>query len=50
MNQVTAGEKRYDTMKKTPLEIATIFNRENESRKLLEFYRRLSYQFDDRTA
>ena len=32
------------------MEAAGIFNWENESGKLLEIYRRLSYRFDDGTA
>jgi glycosyltransferase involved in cell wall biosynthesis len=50
INQVLADEHRYDTMRKNALEAAKIFNWENESRKLLEIYRRLSYRFNDRTA
>lgn len=36
--------------KKNTLEAGSIFNRETDSKKLLEIYRRLSYRFDDRTA
>jgi glycosyltransferase involved in cell wall biosynthesis len=50
INLVLAGEQRYDTMRKNALEAARIFNWENESKKLLEIYRRLSHHFDDRTA
>lgn len=50
INRVLADEQRYDTMRKNALEAAKIFNWENESSKLLEIYRRLSYRFDDRTA
>ncbi len=50
INRVLADEQRYDTMKKNALGAARIFNRETESKKLLEIYRRLSHRFDDRTA
>ena len=50
INRVLADEQRYDTMKRNALEAARIFNWENESRKLLEIYRRLSHRFNDRTA
>jgi glycosyltransferase involved in cell wall biosynthesis len=42
INLVLADEQRYDTMRKNALGAARIFNWENESRKLLEIYRRLS--------
>lgn len=50
INLVLGDEQRYDTMKRNALEAAKIFNWENESKKLLEIYRRLSHRPDDRTA
>jgi len=49
INWVLADEQRYGTMRRNALEAARIFNWENESRKLLEIYRRLSHSLDDRT-
>ena len=45
INFILADERRYDTMRKNALEAARIFNWENESRKLLEIYRRFSYRY-----
>jgi glycosyltransferase involved in cell wall biosynthesis len=50
INYVLSDECRYEEMKKNALEAAKIFNWENESKKLLEVYRRLSKSADDRTA
>jgi glycosyltransferase involved in cell wall biosynthesis len=50
INWVLADEKRYEKMRKNALKAAKIFNWENEARKLLEIYRRLSHRFDYRTA
>jgi glycosyltransferase involved in cell wall biosynthesis len=50
INFILADEHWYDTMKKNALEAAKIFNWENESKKLLEIYRRLSYRFNNRTT
>jgi len=50
INWVLADKKRYKEMRMNALKAAKIFNWENESRKLLEIYRRLSHRFDDRTA
>jgi glycosyltransferase involved in cell wall biosynthesis len=45
-----ADEQRCDTMRRNALEAARIFNWQNESRKLLEIYRRLGHRCDDGTA
>lgn len=50
INWVLADKKRYERMRKNALKAAKKFNWENESAKLLEVYRRLSYSTDDRTA
>jgi glycosyltransferase involved in cell wall biosynthesis len=50
INWVLADKKRYEKMRRNALKAAKIFNWENESRKLLEVYRRLSKHADDRTA
>ena len=50
INWVLSDKKRYERMRKNALKAAKIFNWENESKKLLEIYRRLSHRFDDRTA
>jgi glycosyltransferase involved in cell wall biosynthesis len=50
INRVLADGQLYDKMKRNALKAAKIFNWETESRKLLEIYRRLSQQNDDRTA
>ena len=50
INWVLADKKRYEKMRRNALKAAKIFNWENESKKLLEVYRRLSQRADDRTA
>jgi glycosyltransferase involved in cell wall biosynthesis len=50
INWVLADKERYEEMKRNALKAAKIFNWENESMKLLQIYRRLSYRADDRTA
>jgi len=50
INYVLSDECRYEEMKKNALKAAKIFNWENESKNLLEVYRRLSQRADDRTA
>lgn len=50
INWVLADKKRYEGMKKNTLKAAKRFNWENESRKLLEVYKRLSERNDDRAA
>ncbi|MCK4723697.1 MAG: glycosyltransferase, partial [Dehalococcoidia bacterium] len=50
INRVLADEQQYDTMRKNALEAASMFNWENESRKLVEIYLRLSHRIDDRAA
>ena len=45
-----ADKKRYNEMRRNALKAAKIFNWENESKKLLEVYRRLSNNADVRTA
>jgi glycosyltransferase involved in cell wall biosynthesis len=48
INLVLAYGQRYDTMRRNALEAAKIFNWENESRKLLDIYERLSHRINDR--
>lgn len=50
INWVLADKKRYEKMKRNALKAAKKFNWENESKKLLEVYRRLSQRADNRTA
>jgi glycosyltransferase involved in cell wall biosynthesis len=50
INWVLGNKKRYEKMKANALNAAKIFNWENESRKLLEVYRRLSLRADDGTT
>jgi len=50
INWVLADKKRYNEMRRNALKAAKIFNWENESKKLLEVYRRLSNNADVRTA
>lgn len=50
INWVLSDKKRYDGMRRNALKAAKIFNWENESKKLMEVYRRLNNNADDRTA
>jgi glycosyltransferase involved in cell wall biosynthesis len=48
INYVLLDKSRYEEMRKNALEAAKTFNWENESRKLLEIYARLSHLADDK--